>query len=116
MVDGRPIYLGNPMGIVIEPKRGPRLYHMGDTDIFSDMALINELYHPKIGLVPVGDRFTMGGKTAAQAVHRYFAFECRRALPLRHVRSPGADAERIRRRARRKAEGASCRQIGEDGL
>lgn len=75
VVDGRPIYLGNPMGLVIEPKRGPRLYHMGDTDIFSDMALINRLYHPQIGLVPVGDRFTMGGKTAAQAVHRYFAFD-----------------------------------------
>lgn len=75
VVDGRSVYLGNPMGLVIEPKRGPRLFHMGDTDIFSDMALINELYHPQIGLVPVGDRFTMGGKTAAQAVHRYFAFD-----------------------------------------
>lgn len=75
MVSGQYIYLGNPMGIVVAPKAGPALYHMGDTDIFSDMALIEELHHPQIGLVPVGDRFTMGAKTAALAVKRYFNFE-----------------------------------------
>lgn len=74
VVDGQYVYLGNPMGIVIEAKGGPRLYHMGDTDIFSDMALIAEMHHPQIGLVPVGDRFTMGGRTAALAVKRYFSF------------------------------------------
>ncbi len=75
IVDGKPVYLGNPMGVVITPEVGPVVYHMGDTTIFSDMALVQELYHPKIGLIPVGDRFTMGGKIAAEAVHRYFAFE-----------------------------------------
>jgi L-ascorbate metabolism protein UlaG (beta-lactamase superfamily) len=75
IVDGKPIYLGEPMGVVITPHTGPAVYHMGDTAIFSDMALINELYRPKIGIVPVGDRFTMGGKIAATAVHRYFDFE-----------------------------------------
>ena len=63
------------MGIVIAPAAGPTVYHMGDTAIFSDMALINALYRPKIGIVPVGDRFTMGGKLAAEAVHRFFDFE-----------------------------------------
>jgi L-ascorbate metabolism protein UlaG (beta-lactamase superfamily) len=48
---------------------------MGDTDIFSDMALINELHEPKIGIVPVGDRFTMGGAVAALACRRFFKFE-----------------------------------------
>jgi L-ascorbate metabolism protein UlaG (beta-lactamase superfamily) len=75
IVDGKPIYLGNPMGIVITPEGGPVVYHLGDTAIFSDMALVHELYRPKIGIVPVGDRFTMGGKIAAEAVHRYFDFE-----------------------------------------
>ena len=51
------------------------LYHMGDTDIFSDMALINELHEPAIGIVPVGDRFTMGGAVAALACRRFFKFE-----------------------------------------
>jgi L-ascorbate metabolism protein UlaG (beta-lactamase superfamily) len=75
IVDGRPVYLGNPFGIVVTPRQGPTIYHMGDTDVFSDMQLINELHHPEIGLVPVGDRFTMGGKTAAEAVKRYFDFD-----------------------------------------
>jgi len=75
IVNGQYIYLGNPNGLVIKPKAGPSLYHMGDTDIFSDMALIHEFHQPKIGLVPVGDRFTMSGTIAASAVKRYFGFE-----------------------------------------
>ncbi|VFU07197.1 metal-dependent hydrolase [Methylocella tundrae] len=75
VVNGQSIYLGNPNGVVIKPKAGPSVYHMGDTDIFLDMALIAEIHQPKIGLVPVGDRFTMSGKTAALAVRRFFAFE-----------------------------------------
>lgn len=72
-LDGQ--YMGNPCGLVIKPKPdGPVLYHMGDTDIFSDMALINELYAPDIGIVPIGDRFTMRGETAALACKRYFNF------------------------------------------
>ncbi|MGV2976358.1 metal-dependent hydrolase [Roseibium alexandrii] len=73
--DGEAIYLGNPHGIIVEVPGQKVLYHMGDTDIFSDMALINEIYQPKIGLVPVGDRFTMGGKTAAMACQRFFKFD-----------------------------------------
>jgi len=77
IVDGNLIYLGNPAGIVVTSKAEPGkvLYHMGDTDIFSDMALINEIYNPTIGIVPVGDRFTMGAELAAMACKRFFAFE-----------------------------------------
>jgi L-ascorbate metabolism protein UlaG (beta-lactamase superfamily) len=48
---------------------------MGDTDIFSDMALVAEIHRPNIGILPVGDRFTMSGKTAALAARRFFNFE-----------------------------------------
>jgi len=75
MVDGRPLYLGNPCGVVIAAREGKTVYHMGDTDIFSDMALINELYAPTIGFVPIGDRYTMGARTAALACKRFFEFE-----------------------------------------
>ena len=74
MVDGKPVYLGNPNGVVLLPAKGPRVYHSGDTAIFGDMQLIDDLYKPEIGLVPVGDRFTMDGATAAIAVRRYFSF------------------------------------------
>lgn len=68
-------YLGNPLGLVFRTREGPTVYHMGDTDIFSDMGLINELYSPDIGIVPIGDRFTMSGDTAALACKRYFDFK-----------------------------------------
>lgn len=73
--DGSNVYLGNPLGLVLHFPEDETLYHMGDTDIFGDMALINELHEPKIGLVPIGDRFTMGGAVAALACRRFFNFE-----------------------------------------
>jgi L-ascorbate metabolism protein UlaG (beta-lactamase superfamily) len=75
IVDGRPVYLGACCGLVIAPSGDKTVYHMGDTAIFSDMALINEIYAPAIGFVPIGDRYTMGAKTAALACKRFFEFE-----------------------------------------
>jgi L-ascorbate metabolism protein UlaG (beta-lactamase superfamily) len=62
---------------------------MGDTDIFSDMALINELHQPEIGMVPIGDRFTMGGAVAALAARRYFKFA--KAIPCHYGSFPIID-------------------------
>jgi len=69
---GNAVYLGNPGGLIVTAKGEPTIYHMGDTDIFSDMALINEIYAPDVAFVPVGDRFTMSPKLAAMAVKKYF--------------------------------------------
>ncbi len=79
--------LGNPCGIVLRTKEGPTVYHMGDTDVFGDMALIHELYQPDIGMVPIGDRFTMGAKTAAFACKRFFKFKT--VLPCHYGTFPG---------------------------
>jgi L-ascorbate metabolism protein UlaG (beta-lactamase superfamily) len=68
-------YLGNPNGIVIRTKEGKTIYHMGDTEMFSGMALIAEFHKPDIGMVPVGDRFTMGGRSAAFACKKFFSFK-----------------------------------------
>jgi L-ascorbate metabolism protein UlaG (beta-lactamase superfamily) len=75
VVNGKSVYLGNPNGLIVAKTGSPTLYHMGDTGIFGDMALIAELYRPKIGLIPVGGRFTMDGAMAALAATRYFNFE-----------------------------------------
>lgn len=69
------VYLGNPCGIVLRTGDGGSLLHMGDTDIFPGMGLINEIYQPRIGIVPIGDRFTMGARTAALACQKYFKFQ-----------------------------------------
>jgi Predicted Zn-dependent hydrolases of the beta-lactamase fold len=37
---GANVYLGNPLGLVLHFPDDKTLYHMGDTDIFGDMALI----------------------------------------------------------------------------
>jgi L-ascorbate metabolism protein UlaG (beta-lactamase superfamily) len=73
--DGMPIYLGNPCGVIIKAKGEPTVWHLGDTDIFSDMALIAEIHQPKVAIVPIGDRFTMGAATAALAVKRFLNVE-----------------------------------------
>ena len=67
--------LGSANGFVITPPEDPVVVHMGDTDIFSDMELIDDIYEPEIGLVPIGDRFTMGARTAAMACTRFYDFD-----------------------------------------
>lgn len=64
---------GRPMGFVLTFKDGRSLYHTGDTWIFGDMALIQELYHPNVLLLCVGGGpYTEDPATAALAVKKYF--------------------------------------------
>lgn len=63
--------VGNPNGAIVKAKDEPTLWHMGDTDIFSDMALISEIHGVEACICPIGDRFTMGGKVAALAMTRF---------------------------------------------
>ena len=88
--DGVSHSLGNPNGAILKAPGEKTLYHMGDTDIFGDMALIQELHAPRIGIVPIGDRFTMGGKVAALACRRYFDFET--IVPCHYGTFPLIDA------------------------
>jgi L-ascorbate metabolism protein UlaG (beta-lactamase superfamily) len=81
------VYLGNPCGVVVTPAKGPVVYHMGDTDVFPGMALVAELWQPEIGIVPIGDRFTMGARSAAFACKTYFKFKT--VLPCHYGTFPG---------------------------
>jgi L-ascorbate metabolism protein UlaG (beta-lactamase superfamily) len=91
--DGMPIYLGNPNGAIIKARAEPTIWHLGDTDIFSDMALIAEIYQPKVAIVPIGDRFTMSPATAALALTRFI--KCDTAIPCHYgsfgIIEPNAD-------------------------
>ena len=59
---------GNPMGMVIQVKGGPTLYHTGDTDVYSDMKLIPERWGPvQVMLSCIGGHFTMDPRGAALA-------------------------------------------------
>ena len=58
---------GAPGGFVIAIRSGPTFYHTGDTDLFSDMALIPKFHNIDVMLVCIGDHFTMGPARAAEA-------------------------------------------------
>jgi L-ascorbate metabolism protein UlaG (beta-lactamase superfamily) len=63
-----PVYAGNPTGLIIALRGGPTIYHTGDTDLFSDMALVKRFHKIDIMLVCIGDHYTMGPDRAAEAV------------------------------------------------
>jgi len=62
---------GTPAGFVIKGN-GVSFYFSGDTDIFSDMGIINDLYQPEYAFLCIGDFFTMGPIQAAYAVNKFF--------------------------------------------
>jgi len=59
---------GAPGGFVVSIKNGPVVYHTGDTDLFSDMALVAKYHKVNVMLACIGDHFTMGPERAAEAV------------------------------------------------
>jgi L-ascorbate metabolism protein UlaG (beta-lactamase superfamily) len=65
--DGSIIYGGEAAGYVLTLPDKRTVYFAGDTNVFSDMALIAELYKPTLAFLPIGDLFTMGPKEAALA-------------------------------------------------
>jgi L-ascorbate metabolism protein UlaG (beta-lactamase superfamily) len=54
------------------------------------MALIAEIHHPRIAMVPIGDRFTMNAATAALAVKRFFKLDA--VIPCHYGSFPIIDA------------------------
>ena len=60
---------GRPLGYVLEFADGRTLYDTGDTWIFGDMSLIQELYHPGIILLCLGGGpYTENPQVAALAI------------------------------------------------
>jgi L-ascorbate metabolism protein UlaG (beta-lactamase superfamily) len=80
-----PVYAGNPTGLVIAIRNGQTIYHTGDTDLFSDMALVSRYHTIDIMLVCIGDHFTMGPKQAADAVK---LVEPRTVIPMHYGTFP----------------------------
>jgi L-ascorbate metabolism protein UlaG (beta-lactamase superfamily) len=70
--DGRS-FSSVPLGFIIHAADDVRIYHSGDTAIFSDLKLIGELYEPTVGLINVGVPFLHRG--AAHGVPAYLTGE-----------------------------------------
>ena len=65
--DGKIIYGGEAAGYVMHLPDKRVLYFAGDTNVFSDMELIEQLYHPELAFLPIGDLYTMSPREAALA-------------------------------------------------
>ena len=65
--DGKIVYGGEASGYVMRLPAGRTLYFAGDTNVFSDMHLIHQLYRPELAFLPIGDVFTMSPREAALA-------------------------------------------------
>lgn len=77
--EGKIIYGGEAAGYVITLPDQRRIYFAGDTNVFSDMALIEQLYKPELALLPIGDLFTMSPREAAAAVR---LLKPKRVIPM----------------------------------
>lgn len=62
------VYGGEAVGYVLTFPNGFRMYHAGDTCVFSDMKIIGELYKPDLACLPIGDFYTMDPLQAAYAI------------------------------------------------
>ncbi len=65
--EGKIVYGGEAAGFVITFPDGRRAYFAGDTNVFTDMGLIAEMYAPELAFLPIGDLFTMSPREAAVA-------------------------------------------------
>jgi L-ascorbate metabolism protein UlaG (beta-lactamase superfamily) len=83
---GAVIYAGEPAGFIVTLGDGFSLYFAGDTCVFGDMALIAELYRPRVAFLPIGDRFTMGPREAAKAVSLLSGVET--VVPMHYATFP----------------------------
>ncbi|MGH2475088.1 MAG: metal-dependent hydrolase [Candidatus Limnocylindrales bacterium] len=83
--NGTTLYLGDPVGFVIELEDGYRLLHAGDTELFGDMRLIGERYEPELAMLPIGGHFTMDPVGAAHAAELLGAQEI---VPLHYGTFP----------------------------
>jgi L-ascorbate metabolism protein UlaG (beta-lactamase superfamily) len=77
--DGKIVYGGEAAGYVLRFPDHRCLYFSGDTNVFSDMALIEQLYHPELAFLPIGDLFTMSPVEAALACR---LLRARKVVPM----------------------------------
>ncbi len=94
------IYGGEAAGYVIIPRNEKPAYFAGDTSLFSDMALIQQLYQPETAFLPIGDHFTMGPHEAAHAAR---LLGVKKVIPMHYgtfpalTGTPEALAEKVKK-------------------
>ena len=77
--EGKIIYGGEAAGFVVRFPDRRAVYCAGDTNVFTDMQLIERLYHPELAFLPIGDLYTMSPREAALACRM---LNIRKVVPL----------------------------------
>jgi L-ascorbate metabolism protein UlaG (beta-lactamase superfamily) len=77
---------GEAMGYIVELENGFKIWHMGDTGLFTDMKFISEYYKPDLVLIPIGGNFTMGPDDAAFAIREWI--KPKMVLPMHYNSNP----------------------------
>lgn len=104
-------YMGNPAGLYFQIE-GKRIYHAGDTALFSDMKLIASKGILDLALLPIGDNFTMGIDDAVTALDW---LQPKQAIPIHYNTFPPiqADPEIFREGGKRHGVDVRILQPGE---
>ena len=77
---------GEAVGYIIELENGYKIWHMGDTGLFSDMKFISEYYKPDLVLIPIGGNFTMAPDDAAYALRTWV--KPKTVIPMHYNSNP----------------------------
>lgn len=77
---------GEPVGVIITLSNGFKIYHMGDTGLFTDMKFIGEKYKPDLLLIPIGGHFVMDPADAAFATKEWI--KPKMVLPMHYGTNP----------------------------
>ena len=78
---------GAAVGYVVDFTDDVRIYHAGDTNVFSDMAIISELYDPRYAFLPIGGHFTMAPKETAYALDKFLS-SVKKVFPMHYGTFP----------------------------
>ncbi len=84
--DGKMIYGGEAAGFVLKFEDDRTAYFSGDTNVFADMQLIQEIYRPELAFLPIGDLFTMSPREAAVACR---LLKVKKVIPMHFGTFPG---------------------------
>lgn len=79
-IDNENIPMGVAGGFLILAD-GKKIYHAGDTALFSDMRIYGEEGRIDIAFLPIGDNYTMGPKDALKAIHY---LQPRKMIPMHY--------------------------------
>lgn len=94
--------IGSSCGFIITTENGKKIYHAGDTGIFSSMELLGKIYELDLALLPIGSVFVMDPVQASFALK---LLKPKKVIPMHYKTFPilVQDADEFLRLAREQA-------------